>query len=845
MKHRSAITALVVGVFLWVGSSSAFAVTFKNNGLEWQTSSLAEAAALAKQEGKKILLVRGNYPSCATTSWMLETAAESSNPPIKNWIQQSYIPWYEGTDGSDGYVYWRGSPPGEQYELPLVCIVDPDDVTPAKAGTYLYRAHGPNPPYAVELQALNAALQQYASCGVNTLSPLANVFEAPSGTGTITVTPFSSGCTWTASSNNSWITITAGSPHTGPGTVSYSVAANTGLYREGTITIGGKTFTVTQNGSTTCAKTISPLSSPLFSPSPARTPFGVTGNTGTVSVSSTCSWSAISNVPWITITAGNTGNGNGTVSYSVAANTGGARTGIITIGGQTFTVSQDGTIACTFAIAPSVYPSFNASSNTGSIHVTPSAAGCSWTAGASVPWITINSGSGTGTGDVTFTVAANAGAQRTGAITIADKTSTITQAPATMPLYFPHVDTSLPWQTEIALINTSAQPVTGILRALNNDGASLEIRTVALPARGRVQIDVASEFAEPTDIGYIMFESSSDAVQGYSKLYQDGIYRAATPAVREPNTSDIYLSHIASDAEWWTGICLLNTTSAAKELTITFNNGQSRNIQLAAKEHQVFTIAGWFDNQPQPDIRSAVITNAGGLIGMEVFGSTVGGKTLMDGILLTGNTASTIYYPHVAGDGWWTGIVAYNPSGSAANITITPYSAPGTPLASSTLSLPGKGKYVGTPATLGLPAETAWFKIESTLPLSGFELFGTTDNRQLAAYSAGTGTGAKAGVFAKIEKLGWTGITFVNTEDGAATVTLTAYSNNGNSVAVSTLAVGGHAKEARLAEALFAHDISSATYIAYTSDRNVVGLQLNASSDGMMLDGLPALAGAN
>ncbi len=32
------------------------------------------------------------------------------------------------------------------------------------------------------------------------------------------------------------------------------------------------------------------------------------------------------------------------------------------------------------------------------------------------------------------------------------------------PLYFPHVDTNLPWQTEIAIINTGDQTVTGTLR---------------------------------------------------------------------------------------------------------------------------------------------------------------------------------------------------------------------------------------------------------------------------------------------------------------------------------------------------------------------------------------------
>ena len=52
----------------------------------------------------------------------------------------------------------------------------------------------------------------------------------------------------------------------------------------------------------------------------------------------------MSNATFITITAGSSGTGNGTVSYSVAANTGTAsRNGTMTIAGLTFTVTQAGT----------------------------------------------------------------------------------------------------------------------------------------------------------------------------------------------------------------------------------------------------------------------------------------------------------------------------------------------------------------------------------------------------------------------------------------------------------------------------------------------------------------------
>src|SRR5206468_9799643 len=49
----------------------------------------------------------------------------------------------------------------------------------------------------------------------------------------------------------------------------------------------------------------------------------------------------LSNVSWITITGGASGTGIGTVTYSVATNTGASpRTGTLTIAGQTVTITQ-------------------------------------------------------------------------------------------------------------------------------------------------------------------------------------------------------------------------------------------------------------------------------------------------------------------------------------------------------------------------------------------------------------------------------------------------------------------------------------------------------------------------
>jgi hypothetical protein len=409
--------------------------------------------------------------------------------------------------------------------------------------------------------------------------------------------------------------------------------------------------------------------------------------------------------------------------------------------------------------------------------------------------------------------------------------------------YFPHIASDGTWETEIALINTSAyQSITGTLRAYGNNGQEIESMSLTLAPHGRREITIGNEFTNPYEIGYLIFEADSDLAKGYTKFYIDEIYRVAIPAVKEINNNDIYLSHIASDPDWWTGVSILNTNSSTRTVTIDFDNGESRPVTLAPGEHRAFTISELFDWQPQPDIHSAVITNASGVIGLELFGSTEGsGKKYLSGILLKDDTASTIYYPHIASDEqWWTGIVAYNPSGSSSTITITPYSEAGTSLTTQSLEIPGMAQYIGTVASLGLPPGTAWFRIDSTNPITGFELFGTHNGNQLAGYT-GVGINTIQGVFAKIEKDGWTGIAFVNIEGTEASVTLTAYDNYGNPVATETVSLARYAKEVRLAQDFFTQDISTATYIGYSSDKDIVGFQLNGSSDGMMLDGLPGM----
>jgi fibronectin type 3 domain-containing protein len=92
------------------------------------------------------------------------------------------------------------------------------------------------------------------------------------------------------------------------------------------------------------SKEVSTTTSSLctYTIAPASQSFTASGGSGTagVTASAGCKWSASSAASWVTITSGSSGTANGTVRYSVAANSGGARSAAMTIAGRTLTVNQ-------------------------------------------------------------------------------------------------------------------------------------------------------------------------------------------------------------------------------------------------------------------------------------------------------------------------------------------------------------------------------------------------------------------------------------------------------------------------------------------------------------------------
>jgi uncharacterized repeat protein (TIGR01451 family) len=124
-------------------------------------------------------------------------------------------------------------------------------LTDVNEGSTISAGNGGLPPDG-GLASNSVTLKCWASAPCTyALTPTSDTFSSAGGSGSVFVTTNSgtnsSSCPWNAKSNDTWITVTSGSQGSGSTSVSFTVAPNTGPARQGTMTIGGQTFTVNQS----------------------------------------------------------------------------------------------------------------------------------------------------------------------------------------------------------------------------------------------------------------------------------------------------------------------------------------------------------------------------------------------------------------------------------------------------------------------------------------------------------------------------------------------------------------------------------------------------------------------
>ena len=203
---------------------------------------------------------------------------------------------------------------------------------------------------AVVINGLRVEIGQAAAACAFNLDRSQQSVPAAGGRVDVTVSA-QAGCAWTARSDAPWIVIASGAAGQGPGALAISVSANaTAQTRSSVVTIAGQPFLIEQAGAVVGGPVPPPPPGNPGEPgcvltvSPQTASVGAEGGTIEVRVSAsaaTCTWTAVSGVPWIVMEGGVGETGSGSRRFAVAPNTTSeSRVGSLGIAGAVVTVTQ-------------------------------------------------------------------------------------------------------------------------------------------------------------------------------------------------------------------------------------------------------------------------------------------------------------------------------------------------------------------------------------------------------------------------------------------------------------------------------------------------------------------------
>lgn len=303
----------------------------------------------------------------------------------------------------------------------------------------------------------------------------------------------------------------------------------------------------------------------------------------------------------------------------------------------------------------------------------------------------------------------------------------------------------------------------------------------------------------------------------------------------DAGAGDLPLPLVQSDHATWTGLGLLNTTDEDRNLVFDFNDQSQTARNLPAHAHAAFVVDEILTKTPF--LGSGQLEGGPGISGLSLMGT----NHHLYGMALSDSQALHLEFPHLAENSeWHTAVVIHNPGPENAELDLSGYDATG----NLVLHRPGMKRIAARDsmiAQLQLPAETGWFRIQSTVPVTGFMVFWRPSGGDVAGFTV-TDIASASGVFPKLEQYGWTGLAFVNVHGEENQVALVARDDAGVRVAGVEMNMQPGQKWVGMAADLFpGMDIGRATQINFEAEGPLVGFQLNGSADGSQLDALPAL----
>ncbi len=387
----------------------------------------------------------------------------------------------------------------------------------------------------------------------------------------------------------------------------------------------------------------------------------------------------------------------------------------------------------------------------------------------------------------------------------------------------------------------------GTLIGVHNHGAdATDLRLVGFTAAGALvgtstlatRLEPGAQVLAPLDQ---WFEKAPSAV-AWARLESDLPLTAFAERtdvdsrsawLAQPPAQDLVMPHIAKDIDQFqTELFVVNpgTTGGLARLSAypTAVTAQADGLG-GALFGQTLDMARLFG----ADVRGldwAQLEAEPALVAVEQFRRLPGGYEAA-ALSLRDKAATTLNFLHVAADTgqFWSGLVYLNPGDVTADIKEESYDASGQLLQTQLLSLGAKNKETllfDQASSINNPeryaAGTVWVRVQSSIPIIGYELFGAASRTGNALF-AGIHSDARQAARLLYPRLQsgpeqWTGIVVVNTDATAVDLSASVYDAEGNLLARRALDdLGGFVKRTLLLGDLFPDSAADAASLVLES----------------------------
>lgn len=433
-------------------------------------------------------------------------------------------------------------------------------------------------------------------------------------------------------------------------------------------------------------------------------------------------------------------------------------------------------------------------------------------------------------------------------------------------LIFPYPKNDIVDESLLTVVNPYTDPAVIVFEARSKEGTTLAEVTLSLGPRSRTERSIESLFSdlELQGLDWVRVRSDRAVVGMGLTLARDQKTAVAEPAI-VGNLDELVVPHIAQNtAQWFTKAAVINNSSASTSTMFNSVAGDWSVQSIAAPyAHALFDFVNFFGGSLPAGTEWGKFLEPSAsptIAGMEIFGKR-DGNLQVAGLNLTSDRLKNpnffyvrkdIVFPHVAADtaNFWTGIAFVNTASEPASAILRAYSAAGSVLAVENMNIESQGKRVGLAHQLfpGLDPSTpiSWVHLETNDSVTGYELFGSNDgtDRRLAGLQAVAGGGTTL-VLPKVwvePGLYWTGIAAVNlSPDSSATLTYTAYADDGTERGSAQRTIGPLQKDVALAENLFGGFVPyGTTWILLESTQPVAAFELIGDIAGEFLAGVNA-----